>query len=178
MGRVKSIARFSDQGHWLNECILKQYDNRHGYKYIDLYTGLRDSNRKKIRKYVHRLVAEYFVANPNCLPEVDHIDTNRSNNVYTNLRWCTHKGNYENQNTKANAKEAHKNDRPSKEQIEKMRKRVAVYKDGQLIHIFPSYSELDQTSKSIIGIQLWNVYARQVVKGFRNEYHGYTFKIV
>ena len=36
---------------------------------------------------VHRLVAETFIPNPNQLPEVDHINNNRSDNNYQNLRW-------------------------------------------------------------------------------------------
>lgn len=41
------------------------------------------------RKYsVHRLVALTFLANPNNLPEVNHIDTNTHNNHLENLEWC------------------------------------------------------------------------------------------
>lgn len=42
-------------------------------------------------KYVHRLVAEAFVPNPNASVNtcVDHIDENPENNVWTNLRWVT-----------------------------------------------------------------------------------------
>ena len=39
--------------------------------------------------YVHRLVAETFIPNPDQLPEVDHINNNRTDNNYTNLRWVT-----------------------------------------------------------------------------------------
>ena len=44
-------------------------------------------------KYVHRLVAELYIPNPDNLPEVDHIDTNKINNHYTNLEWVSRKEN-------------------------------------------------------------------------------------
>lgn len=58
-----------------------------GYYYADI-------NRKTY--CVHRLVAEHFIPNPDNLPEVDHIDTNITNNVWTNLRWVDRGGNQRN----------------------------------------------------------------------------------
>lgn len=55
-----------------------------GYKQVSFY-----QNGKGHTKKIHRLVAEAFIPNPNNLPQVNHIDENKSNNHYTNLEWCT-----------------------------------------------------------------------------------------
>ncbi|AIW03523.1 HNH endonuclease [Bacillus phage Moonbeam] len=43
--------------------------------------------------YVHRVVATLFIANPNNLPVVNHLDGNPINNDFSNLEWCTQKRN-------------------------------------------------------------------------------------
>ena len=62
--------------------------NSSGYPRITLYDG-----KRKQRFFRHRLVAELFVSNPNNLPEVDHIDSNRKNCYYKNLKWVNRKNN-------------------------------------------------------------------------------------
>ena len=48
------------------------------------------------KKYVHRLLAEVFIPNPDNKSEIDHIDGNPKNNDLSNLRWATHKENLNN----------------------------------------------------------------------------------
>lgn len=44
-------------------------------------------------KYIHRLVAEAFIPNPNNLRCVNHKDHNKLNNDVDNLEWCTYRHN-------------------------------------------------------------------------------------
>lgn len=68
--------------------ILKGMNSGKGYIQVDLII-----NNVKTRKFVHRLVAEYFVPNPNNYPIINHKDENPSNNKADNLEWCTYKYN-------------------------------------------------------------------------------------
>jgi len=46
-------------------------------------------NKKRKRYMVHRLVAQYFIPNPNNLRFINHIDLDRSNNKTVNLEWIS-----------------------------------------------------------------------------------------
>ena len=93
LGNIKSLKK---------GLIRKQSDNGNGYKCISLY-----KNNKSKTFYVHRLVAQAFIPNPNNLPQVNHKDENPSNNCVNNLEWCDSKynSNYGNHNKKLS--EAH-----------------------------------------------------------------------
>ena len=67
---------------------LKQRKNNCGYLYLNLY-----ENNKMHTKYVHQLVAQAFIPNPENKSEVNHIDENKTNNCVSNLEWMTHKEN-------------------------------------------------------------------------------------
>ena len=67
---------------------LKQYPKTNGYLYVAL-----SKNGKKYHLRVHRLIAEAFISNPDNLPEVNHKDENKTNNLVANMEWCTHHAN-------------------------------------------------------------------------------------
>lgn len=62
-------------------------------KYIDNGTGYYRVGIEGKFVYVHRLMAETFLDNPNGLPEVNHLDGNPFNNALYNLQWCNRKEN-------------------------------------------------------------------------------------
>ena len=67
---------------------LKQHDNGHGYKFVSF-----NVDGKEVHLYTHRIVSVLFVPNPFGLPEVNHLDNNPGNNIFSNLQWCTHQEN-------------------------------------------------------------------------------------
>ena len=69
--------------------IMKPSKKQNGYMQINLWT--RDGRRKK--EHVHRLMALTFIPNPENLPQVNHIDRIRDNNVLSNLEWVSSKEN-------------------------------------------------------------------------------------
>ena len=68
--------------------IKAQTINNNGYPRVDLFTNKNKEYRKK-SIYVHRLVALLFVEGYKEGLVVDHIDNDKTNNVYTNLRWVS-----------------------------------------------------------------------------------------
>ena len=77
MGRVRSLQRKAP--HILKPAVT----NSLGHLKVVLS---KDGVRKQL--FVHRLVAEAFIPNPENKPTVDHIDRDTSNNCVENLRWA------------------------------------------------------------------------------------------
>lgn len=84
LGRVKNINYRGTK----KERLLKSRKSRDGYLQLCL---CKDGFIKMF--YVHRLVAETFIYNPQNLPCVNHKDENKQNNCLENLEWMTIKDN-------------------------------------------------------------------------------------
>lgn len=59
-----------------------------GYEMVMLF-----GKDRPVNLYVHRLVAEAFLANPYGCNDVDHMNNNKTDNTVTNLRWVFHQEN-------------------------------------------------------------------------------------
>lgn len=75
---------------------LQPSEKENGYYQVNMFAA----NGKRKKEYIHRLVALAFLPNPDGLPEVDHIDRDRSNNNLENLRWVSRSENQRNKNNK------------------------------------------------------------------------------
>lgn len=94
-GRVRSVDRYvtekvSEKKHFLKGKEMRLTEaasrsNSEGY----LVVNLRKDGSSTVC-LVHRLVAEAFIPNDNCLPTINHIDGNKHNNTVENLEWCSY----------------------------------------------------------------------------------------
>lgn len=93
-GLIRSLARIVDRNDGskqpINERLLKCSMDSDGYEIV---VFSREGRRKTFK--VHRLVASAFILNPDNLPQVNHIDGNKSRNVVSNLEWCTSRKNHQ-----------------------------------------------------------------------------------
>ncbi|WP_223611763.1 NUMOD4 motif-containing HNH endonuclease [Enterococcus faecium] len=83
LGKIKSNFR---QGSTTD--FLKISNNGNGYMMVRLC-----KNGKAKKYYLHRLLAQTFIDNPEDKPQVNHINENRSDNRLENLEWVTQKEN-------------------------------------------------------------------------------------
>ena len=131
LGRVKSLQRMiHGTGRGFPRIIKERIltPNLTGTKY---YFVMLCNNGHRIH-LIHRLVATAFLDNPQNKSDVNHLDGNKLNNKVSNLEWATRAENIQHAFATCLAK-AHHN------QINK--KKVAVCKNHEDIHIFPSIAE-------------------------------------
>ena len=124
LGRVRSL-KFG------KEKILKQQKNNDGYLQVGLH---KDGHAKQT--YVHRLIAEAFIPNPNNLDTVNHKDEVKTNNAASNLEWMSRKDNI-NYGTRNKRTSSANINHPS------LSKKVQMFdkSTGELLATFPSTHE-------------------------------------
>ena len=76
LGRIRNVK---------TQHILKPSLTGHGYLACVVSMG-KKGKWHSIK--IHRAVAETFLPNPNHLPQVNHKDGNKLNNIVDNLEWC------------------------------------------------------------------------------------------
>lgn len=88
LGRVKSCDRFrkskSGSLSHVKERILKPRQDKNGYLEVAIS---KDGKLHYFR--CHRLVADAFIPNPNHFPVINHKDEDVTNNIVSNLEWCS-----------------------------------------------------------------------------------------
>lgn len=161
-GRVRSFANnrhgFCSTPHFLGTDI-----NSNGYERVILGSYGRF--------FVHRLVAEAFIPNPNNYPNVRHKDDNRLNNHVDNLEWGTQSDNIQDAirhgrfvSNIAIAKEA---------ALLKQRKRVVAKDlDGRRVGEYPSTHDAARD----LSLNAGNI--SNVLHGRQKKTGAYTFEYV
>lgn len=202
---MKDIEGFEDycateDGHIYSKRLgrnLKEVKGRGGYLNVGLY---KNGFRKAFQ--VHRLIAIAFVPNPNDLPQVNHKDECITNNVPSNLEWCTCQYNLTYGNRIAKAIEARRrNDPEGKSYVQAMETRrksnpnnecyqqtvktrtLKGYSNGEkTIAQYDEEMNLIATYISIAEAARKNGFSRgcicQCAKGQKKKYNGYIWRYV
>ena len=83
-GEVRSDSKYIDRGtyevFWAERMITA---GRHTNGYRTVVMGKGD------KRYIHRIVAEAFIPNPENKPEINHINGDKTDNRVENLEWVT-----------------------------------------------------------------------------------------
>ena len=88
---------YSDGRVWSKKRNIFLKSSKVGAGYLKVALDKKD-------KYIHRLVAEHYIPNPDNLNEVDHKNRDKTDNRVENLRWTTRQSNMNNTSIQINNK--------------------------------------------------------------------------
>ncbi|WP_405320527.1 NUMOD4 motif-containing HNH endonuclease, partial [Frisingicoccus sp.] len=144
LGRVKSIERWQynpvckDSKQYHPEKIKipserKRKNAKQGYLALQLY---KDNKGKNC--YIHRLVAEAFIPNPDNKETVNHINGDKHDNRVENLEWSTYRENNVHAYKTGLNDETHRRNCKGSYPVEQ------YDKDMNLIAVYPSMREAER----------------------------------
>lgn len=91
MKNIKGYSRYTIDESGIVKNISRDYilkPRNSGYGAYCTVALVNDKGKRKT-KFIHRLVAETYLPNPNNKPVVNHVDGNKYNNHVSNLEWVT-----------------------------------------------------------------------------------------
>ena len=143
--------------------ILKTHIHKGGYEIVCVSLG--EAKKKKVLR-IHKCVAQMFVEGYDKNKYVNHIDGNKTNNIYTNLEWVT---------AKENMKHAANNNLLNiiaKKPIKQIDKNT-----GEVIHIYESIAEATRTLGNSKSKNLSGNISEAIRKRNKTAY-GYKWELV
>ena len=154
LGHIRSVDFLCTNGNvYRGREISTRRSKNNGYLLVNL-----SWRSKKMTFSVHRLVANAFIDNPANLPQINHINEDKTDNRVENLEWCTNSYNCKYGNRNATM-------------IQQRRKPVSQFlDDGTFIK---SYESLGEASRST-GIRASHICC--VCKGYIRKAGGYIWR--
>lgn len=139
--KVRSLDHYgkskNDSTHFVNGKMLKLVkDESTGYLKVSLC-----KNGVVTKKYVHRLMAELFIPNPNNYPTVDHINRIRDDMKITNLCWAPYELQQENTDRESQRKITKEKLQNRKDLSKPM---IQLTKDMRFVKEYPSVMEAER----------------------------------
>lgn len=159
LGRIAFLGRVVKNGNGERNIpprLLEIKHKKNGYFYVDLW-----SNNKGHHSYVHRIIAQAWIDNPNNFTQIDHINGNRLDNSIGNIRWCSYAMN--NDNPISRQRHAASRVKDKSKSVE-----IACIKDNTLIKVYPYAAIAAKDGFSATCIRL-------CLNGKMNSHKGFTW---